>query len=271
MEEKEIKSLTDFCNKIDEWNADLQDRVLFYRGHASKTWELIPSIYRGKPNLVDSEDKMIDEAIRLFPNEFINSLSTMEQLVKMQHYGLPTRLLDLTSNPLVALYFACQIDENHRDDAGQVFMFPVSEEEIKGVESDSVSVVSNIAKQKAGFSIEDMPYLTHTIRREKPYFQDLIESETIESVIPVQTKMNNPRIVRQFGAFFLFVIKDNKNELAELKFNRDSVLIECCCKKKILSELERIGISKQTLFPEMETVLPWIAEKHKSESKPSVK
>ena len=282
MENKEIKSLTDFCKKIDEWNANVQNRVLFYRGHASKTWELVPAIYRGKPNLVDSEDKMIDETIRLFPNEFTNSMSTMEQLVKMQHYELPTRLLDLTSNPLVALYFACQIDENHKDDAGQVFMFPVLEEEIKGVESDSVSVVSNIAKQKAGFSIDkdtkhnidvtsfnsegDMPYLIHTIQREKPHFQSIIEPETIESVIPVQTKMNNPRIIRQSGAFFLFGIKDNKKELAELKFKRGSVLIDSCCKQKILKELEQIGISKRTLFPEMEIVLPLIAEKYKSKS-----
>ena len=52
--------------------------------------------------------------------DFYNSRSHFEKLVKMQHYQICTRLLDLTTNPLVALFFAC---EDATRDTGQVLVF----------------------------------------------------------------------------------------------------------------------------------------------------
>ena len=89
---------------------------VFFRGEAdSINWKQEASLFRGKfetdsyvANVNYSLEKdLIDAAKTYYPQEFENCHNAISRLVKMQHYGLPTRLYDVTANPLVALYFAC--------------------------------------------------------------------------------------------------------------------------------------------------------------------
>lgn len=259
--------LSDFIKQIED--VGLRDGYEnYFRGHGNFEFELKPSIYRDE--LVYNEDKIFKEAIIRTPQEFQHHRSTCEKLVKMQHYGIPTRLLDITSNPLVALYFACS--EQPEND-GEVVFFQVPTNHIKYYDSDSVSALSNIARQKRNFSCDfsdrhiaafndqsSMHYLHHSIKEEKPYYKEIIDPNDIESVFVVKAMLDNARIIKQQGLFMIFGINANKIQPASIPFewilNKTEkelrLRISAADKENIIRQLEVNGISKSTLFPEIE-------------------
>lgn len=272
--ENELSTIGSIRTLFEKLEGELEDNTdyhIFYRGQSNKKYELTPSIYREEA-LIRNEDKIFRDIIAQCPTDFKGSTSTFEKLVKMQHYSLPTRLLDITTNPLVALYFACDNDEVD----GKLFRFEIKTSDIKYFDSDAVSVVSNIAKRPISFSIEnirdldcedfnattEISYLLHEIKYEKPHFQNIIDSKDIERVFCVKPMFDNPRIIRQSGAFFLYGINGNKSKPALLDFDYKIYIINKTQKKKIRKQLEALGIDKSTLFPEVEHVAEHIKDKY---------
>ena len=144
-EVKEIKvnSVAAFVAKLAKLDRE-KGTETFYRGNADKDWELIPSILR-TPDGPKIEHRLCRDMVAHEPQSFSECRSALDYLVQMQHYGLPTRLLDVSMNPLVALYFACEETGSNRRD-GAVCLFTVPEGRVKHYDSDAVSVLTNLAK-----------------------------------------------------------------------------------------------------------------------------
>jgi len=264
-----IKNLSGFISQIAGIDRK-PDHTLFFRGHADTEYLALPYIFRAIPDnelgekYVDKEDYLFHHMIMQCPEDFHNCLTAFEHLVKMQHYGLPTRLLDITSNPLVALYFACCSLNGTSKDArdGEVLIFQIPNNEIKFYNSDTVSLVSNLAKFSSNFNFNDATdrkrYL-HAIKSEKSYFEDLIKEEDLHSVFCVKPKLDNRRIIKQSGAFLIFGMGIKKTDSIRIpeNFRSDDIQrieIGKAAKRKVINELANISISEATLFPEIDNV-----------------
>lgn len=262
-----IGSVRTFIGALDKITYN-SSQFMYFRGHSNLDYEPRPGIYREK-NWINNEDNIFKDLILRCPGDFQSIESTFQALVKMQHYSLPTRLLDITSNPLIALFFACSGND---EKAGEVLAFRVPKKDIKYYDSDTVSVIANISRRPIEFSLteknkskenfkksDEGKKLLHEIKKEKPYFESEIEPSHLESVICVKPKMDNARIIKQDGAFFLFGINKTKSECAEIppKYiasNEERIIIKSSDKKKILQQLDSLGINPGSIYPEIESV-----------------
>jgi len=338
----EIKSVSDLSKILQILGQPEKGHTRFFRGHADKGWQMLPSIYR-EDYLIENEDKIIKDALTYCPDDFLPSDTLFEKLVKLQHYGYSTRLLDLTTNALVALYFSAW-NKGHHDKNGELIILDIPNEKIKYGDSDTVAILSAISLQDKITSIqkfimlanqardveekivekryiyfmetandeemeeverfrEELDFknleeykdylkkqkgkevfleffnkqpeiisLLHDIQTDKPSFRPVINPDDLQRVLCVRAKLNNARISRQQGCFLLFGIKDHKTEAAAIPtewhpsaLKNQKILVKADSKSTIKQELESFGISKRTLFPELEAQAKEIMDYYKGQ------
>ncbi|CAI3955972.1 unnamed protein product [Commensalibacter communis] len=273
MSEIKIRSVEQFIKQINSIEKKT-DAELFFRGHASKSWILEPAIFRSKEDLLKNEKNLVSDLITQCPEEFKDCQYTFEYLVKMQHYGLPTRLLDITSNALVALYFACGSSNKKEDNPrGQILIYQIMRNVIKNYSSDTVSVLSNLVYLDEDCNLyneDERGRFIYFIKREKGYFIDRINCDAdLSKVICVRAKLNNPRIIRQSGLFFLFGMGRTKKDPIKIseedgikQITTPHLVILPKYKQKIINELRYLGISEETLMPEIDIVAKSIKNRY---------
>jgi len=264
-----------------------EDKEVFYRGHSNAgKYKLEPSLFRkderGNYLYLDNEQTMYRELLVSNSIDFHGDNYTLDRLVRMQHYSLPTRLLDITSNPLVALYFACKSNVGKRvdgryvgEEVGEVVVFALGRDKIKYFDSDTASCIANLAKMSkvdkdsiyhgvkdivAFNSQPAIQRLIHFVREEKSFFEPRIQREHLRTIICVKGKRSNDRISSQSGAFLLFgldAVLDEKGT-PEIGVTRISI----SNKAAILEQLDLLNINQSTVFPQIENSAKYVAQKY---------
>lgn len=256
----------------------------FYRGVSKAKYKLVSGLYRLDEK--HNENYYFHELHIRCP-EILSKLTYFNKLTYMQHYGAPTRLLDITANPLVGLYFACQ---NHSEYDGKVFIFCVNSSDVTYENSNKITILSHLQDltdkkqekvrfwsyaqiikgdnsfprtQNSKYKCKEIERLFYNIKKENNSFErEMMPFDLLQPVF-VQPNQDNPRLLKQDGAFIMSGLDYDENDSHDKISNYviKEIIIPKECKKDILKELDRICIHQASLFPELDTVAEYLKKK----------
>jgi len=234
-----ITSLDQYLDTINTLDAfsTMGSKVLLFRGQKEASWELLPGLGRPnyfRPEIEKFESNILNEfkrrAIPFLPKTF-DSKSNWEWLALAQHYKLPTRLLDWTENPLVALFFAFEFTKDNEGDRA-VWVFGAAESEF--ADSNNASVNPFTLGQTKVFVPNQM---TQRITAQSGWF-------TVHKYM--QDKKN----------FLPF----NKN--ATYKSRVSKMIFSNALRDNLLLRLNRLGVNSFSIYPDLEGLSTFLSWKH---------
>ncbi|MCR4774031.1 MAG: FRG domain-containing protein [Prevotella sp.] len=255
---KNVSEFTNWAMSLKESEGEITFPLLnvFFRGHASEKWNLQPGLFR--KNAIHEHEIFLTAANRCWSETA--SFSNLEKLIYFQHYGLRTRLLDVTSNPLVALYFACQ---EYNGDDGQVrygYYDPCGIEIVK-------IMADVIAKYDIGNNHPGDSWFHELVNKCELRSHEILKKQ-LSRPYYVNAPFNSQRIIAQRGAFLIaplfrkmgseYFYADNydfDSDKENSMFGKRNVVIKSEHKHQILDELHILGVDEASMFPDTSHIL----------------
>lgn len=199
-----------------------KNEYLLFRGQSNDN-PLLPGIARKNPKINSGvkEDVMLEHLKRVgFLKLHSQNLDIWDLLILAQHHGMQTRLLDWSSNPLVALWFAIQNVHKHSQDS-YVFVLSANSE-----------MAIDKTKNNDPFALNQTYILKPTL--------------------------NNERIIGQYGWFTIHNYSADVGKFVPLNENINTsekitkILIPAELKLNLLNRLTLMGVNAKSIFPDLD-------------------
>ncbi len=238
-----VHNLAAFLEQARRLLPDFGSRQIWYRGHASADWRLVPSVFRSYDPI--GERVMLTRFMQGAPTRYPKCPGIYdfpEWLSLAQHYGLPTRMLDWSASALVGLYFAL-MHEPPRPEPAAVWAIAPSLLNASATRLDQIFLLRGS---------EVVPFVEAAFGRASQVQNSMI--------LAVKGQDVDVRLAVQQGAF---TIHGGLVPLERIPYRRGILfkfVIPDEHKASFASELRSLGIRRSSLFPDLEHLAAEIAE-----------
>lgn len=218
-------------------HSHFENKEIWFRGQGSSQYMLKPSLLRTK-NGIDKEKEVFSEFKRLSTNIGVGYTNEWNALVDMQHYGIPTRLLDWTNNLGVALYFAASSSVRYSS-MSLYIMNPIELNKLSG--KKGIPVLPN---DTMGLS----------------YIQNYVDREPFPARYPIAAKCDsiNQRVKAQSGMFTIHGDEENEEDIIATILDKKSAIYRIDISTEALPSLndyfDICGIKDYTIFPDIQGI-----------------
>lgn len=242
-----------------------------FRGY-NREQEMLPSILRNSGDITKEWDML--KKFEIYGSTYFKAYSIIDFMSYAQHYGLPTRLLDFTENPLIALMFALYEKKGTKDNYYSIAYANLDE----SIVFESVPVMQNAAAMDMGTellidrakaAILDIEGAMNgdDIEKQEEWIQRIIEvratvdnKELLRSKVKKKTlvfiKPNqaNQRIFIQQGLFMLPYTLDRQTLKNQNKSNCGTIRIHKNLRDGCKKYLRACGISPHRMMPDLVSI-----------------
>jgi hypothetical protein len=242
IEEFIVSGLSEFitCVRsiVNQWSSDKETLYPWFRGQSSSEWDLLPSIYRNPQTQSFEDEYRIDFKLKAYPflpDNFSTPESDLEWYFLMQHYGIPTRLLDWSESALISLYFAVNYGLQKNTDSVVWVLNPWKLNELITQKSQYIYT---------SWDEEVKEYIL------KPYSRS--EQVVPDKPIAIVAPFKSSRIAAQRGLFTLHGSDQSPlNKHIQLLPYLKKIIIPAANRNDFMIDLTIAGITESLIFPEL--------------------
>ena len=258
--EKTPKDIINWLNRLQE------EGGYVFRGY-NKAEQMYATVARNKKYIKKEKNLLYD--FEYYAKSYINANCPIEFMSCAQHYGLPTRLIDYTYNPFIALYFALYDDKKGTKGEDRDYYYInfckvednillrgiYQTETTTSLAQSSVGLIrfiENLFNSGKDIYLEDLHCLD--FKSNKINYEGLIRKIRSKCLLFIEPSQSNQRIIMQQGLFMFPYTLDEISHREILSRNTKQIIIPKESKKEMQRYLDSLGFNTYRLMPDLGSI-----------------